>query len=126
MRLSISVDVPDIDQGVAFYRDVFGFVEISRPLPTMANIRADEAALLLLEKPGGSLPFPGAAQSRDYTPHWTPVHLDFHVKDVEAVRDRAVAAGAHLETWWEVPGRPKAGFFRDPFGHGFCLIGERS
>ena len=40
---------------------------------------------------------PATAQTRDYGRHWTPVHLDIVVDDVDAAVARAVAAGATLE-----------------------------
>ena len=55
--------------------------------------------IYLLEKAAGT-PAAGARQPRDYARHWTPVHLDVVVDDVDAAVARAVAAGARLE-----PGR---------------------
>ena len=34
---------------------------------------------------------------REYTRHWTPVHLDFVVADLRAATDRARDAGAAIE-----------------------------
>ena len=124
MRIGVTIDVPDLDRGVAFYGGAFGLAETSRPLPSLAVLSGEGGAtLLLFEKPAGSLPFPGAEAPRDYGRHWTPVHVDFHVPDPEATRDRALALGATLEAWHERPGRPGAAFMADPFGHGFCVIG---
>ena len=36
--VNISIDVPDLDAGVNFYRQVFGWQETSRPFPEMAVI----------------------------------------------------------------------------------------
>ncbi len=124
MRISISVDVPDLDAGTAFYGGTFGLTEAARPGAGMVLLTAGDQRLLLLARSEGSPPFPGAALGRSYAPHWTPVHLDFHIDDLRAVRDRALAAGARQEAWFEPPDRPPVGFFRDPFGHGFCLIGN--
>lgn len=122
MRMSVSLDVPSLEAGLAFYGRTFGFQEISRPLPVLASIALGEARILLVEKPEGSFPFPDAKDPRSYRRHWTPVHLDFHVEDARAVRARAEAAGATCEAWHERPGRPPVAFMADPFGHGFCLI----
>ena len=40
MKLSVCIDVPDLERGVAFYGPVFGFTEMSRPIPTLAVIDA--------------------------------------------------------------------------------------
>ena len=59
---------------------------------------------------------------RTYERHWTPVHLDVVVDDVEAAVERAVRAGGALERaiatsdWGRIAG------LADPFGNGFCLI----
>jgi hypothetical protein len=123
MKISISVDVPTLAEGLAFFGPVFGFSLIAEPYPGLALIAAGEERLLLITRDGGTAPFPEATVRRDYARHWTPVHLDFHVTDVAGTRDRALAAGARLEAWHEPAGRPPVAFMSDPFGHGFCLIG---
>ena len=125
MRLSVSVDVPSLQAGIDFYA-ALGFRVASRPMPVLAFLTAGEARLLLIEKAEGSAPFPGAGQGRTYARHWTPVHLDFHVADAAAARAAAEAAGARCEAWHDIPGRPRAAFMSDPFGHGFCLIEEKT
>ena len=122
MRYSATIDVPDLGAGIAFY-GALGWKELSRPLPIMAVLGAGEQRLLIMERAPGTVPAPGAAP-RDYARHWTPVHLDFHVADAAALRDVAVAAGATCEAFHERPGRPPVAMMQDPFGNGFCLIGE--
>ena len=122
MRLAVSVDVPGLEAGLAFY-GALGFEEAGRPGPGMVSVACGEARLLLLERAEGSRPVRGADLARSYAPHWTPVHLDLHVADAAALRERAEAAGAICEAWYDLPGRPKVAMMRDPFGHGFCLIG---
>jgi len=124
MKLSISLDVPALAEGIAFYGAVFGFREVARPFNGLALISAGDQSILLTERAEGSRPFPDAAVGRSYARHWTPVHIDFHVSDVAGHRDRAVKAGARLEAWHEPQGRPPVAFMSDPFGHGFCLLGE--
>ena len=125
MRIAVSVDVPDLDAGLAFYA-ALGFAETGRPGPGMVLVACGEARLLLLERDEGTRPFRDAPEKRRYAPHWTPVHLDLHVEDAAALRDGAVQAGAICEAWYDLPGRPKVAMMRDPFGHGFCLIGGQA
>jgi uncharacterized glyoxalase superfamily protein PhnB len=76
--------------------------------------------LYLLQKPDGSL---GAGKDlRRYERHWTPVHIDMVVDNVEATLARAVAAGAKVETDIHVAAYGKIAMLSDPFGHGFCLV----
>ncbi|MCY1449242.1 Glyoxalase-like domain protein [compost metagenome] len=59
---------------------------------------------------------------RDYSRHWTPVHLDFVVDDLAAATQRALNAGARQESGCVDWRGSKCISFADPFGHGFCLI----
>ncbi len=123
MRVSVTIDVPSLEQGVAFYGSAFGFAEQSRPFPTYAVLSKDDAQIALMEKPAGSSPAPGTADVRRYDRHWTPVHIDFHVEDFEETLKRAMAAGASVEEAFEGGEHAPAAFCADPFGNGFCVIG---
>lgn len=118
----VNIDVDDLEQGVEFYVDALG-LRIGRSLGESAvELLGGPAPIYLLAKKEGTLPFGGATVLRDYGRHWTPVHLDVVVADVEAAVDRAVAAGARLEAdvGSQVWGR--MALMSDPFGNGFCLI----
>ena len=75
-----------------------------------------------LAKAAGSAPFAGSGVGRSYQPHWTPLHLDLLVEDLDVALARALAAGArqdgpiHNQPWGRLVG------LRDPFGHGCCLL----
>jgi catechol 2,3-dioxygenase-like lactoylglutathione lyase family enzyme len=125
MSYSATIDVPDLEAGVAFYAGLFGFTETARPLPTLAVLDADGQSLLIFQKEPGSHPVKNALIARDYARHWTPVHLDFHIEDVKAMLPELARLGGTLEELHELPGRPTVAFCADPFGHGFCLIGKR-
>lgn len=120
MEFLVNVDVPDLEAGIRFYRDALGF-EFKRKLgPEVAEMIGGPARLYLLQKPEGS---PGAAQDpRRYDRHWTPVHLDIVVEDVEVALRRAVTAGAKPESSIREEAWGKLVVCADPFGHGFCLI----
>jgi hypothetical protein len=115
--------VPDLAGGLAF-GGALGFAEQGRPYPGLVRMAQDDARVLLLEGPEGSLPHQGGVP-RACARRWTPVHLDLHVDDPAACRDRALAARATLEAWHDRPGYPQVVMMADPFGHGFCLIGPR-
>ena len=61
-------------------------------------------------------------QRRRYQRHWSPVHLDVVVDDVEAALARAVAAGATPEGEIRTGAWGRIVTVADPFGHGLCLI----
>jgi predicted enzyme related to lactoylglutathione lyase len=78
--------------------------------------------IYLLVRSAGSTPATGMAQRRDYSRHWTPVHLDFVVDDIDTALGRAEHAGARLEAPVKTNAWGKLALMADPFGHGFCLV----
>ena len=123
-RVHVSMDVPDLEEGLRFYRDVFGFIEKARPFPTMAVLDANNVSVCMHEKPSGTTPTPSSATTRDYERHWTPVHLDLHVEDFDAVLAKVRVAGGSVEAEFRNQGPKPVGFCTDPFGNGFCVLGE--
>ena len=81
-----------------------------------------QAPIYLLEKAAGTPAAGAARQPRDYARHWTPVHLDVVVDDVDAAVTRAVAAGARLEDPAATHAWGRIAHLSDPFGHGICLL----
>ena len=123
--MSISIDVPSLADGMRFYGEVFGFTETSRPHEGYAILMVDGVRIGLLAKSEGTIPAQDCVEVRRYHRHWTPVHIDFNVRDFDLVLERALAAGAKCEQVHEIPGYPPVAFCSDPFGHGFCVIGTR-
>jgi predicted enzyme related to lactoylglutathione lyase len=121
-KLSINVDVDDLDKGVAFYSAGLGLTPVHRFGPSAVELAGAEVPVYLLQKPPAAPPFPDAEGGRDYARHWTPVHLDFLVADVERAVLRAVDAGARAESAVESYGWGRIALMADPFGNGFCLI----
>ena len=120
MGILVNVDVPDIGRAVAFYTAAFG-LRLHRQLgPAAAELSGWPVPLFLLEKPAGTA---GAGDSRrGYERHWTPVHLDIVVPDLDPAVVRAVAAGAMLEQEARTAPYGRIAIMADPFGHGLCLI----
>ena len=123
--MSVSIDVPKLADGVRFYTEAFGFSKIAEPVQGVAVLRAGDHQLCLLEKADGTRPASGTQDQRHYHRHWTPVHLDFHVDDLDQALKQAIAAGAKQEQRHDHPEHGSAAFCSDPFGHGFCLIQRR-
>ncbi len=125
-KVNVSIDVARLEDGLRFYGSVFGFVETARPFPEMAIIDGNNVTVCLHQKPTGSKSSPGGADVRRYERHWTPVHLDFHVHDFDTVLDKVRAEGGSIELEFRKQGPKPAAFCADPFGNGFCVIGESS
>ena len=118
----INIDVPELAPAIDFYRAALG-LELNRIIDgDTAELGGASSVVYLLQKPAGSSPKKEVAEPRQYGPHWTPVHVDFVVNDVEIAAKRALAAGARQETGRVDWMGSKCITFSDPFGHGFCLI----
>ena len=97
MNYSVTIDVPQLDEGLRFYCDALGLAEIARPIATYAILKCGSSQIGLIEKPAGTKPAKGSDDVRRYERHWTPVHIDLHVDDVESVLTNALNAGAKCE-----------------------------
>ena len=121
-RLLLNIDVPDIEAGIAFYTQALGLSVGRRFDSDFVELVGSDAPIYLLRKAPGTSIGPAGGDSRRYERHWTPVHPDFAVEDMEQAIERVVAAGAVQEG--ETCDAPygRLAMFADPFGHGFCLI----
>lgn len=122
MRMLVNIDVPDLAAAETFYRDALGLRVTRRLDHDVAELAGAATTLYLLEKAPGSRATGAAQDARRYTRHWTPVHVDFVVEDVEPAARRAVAAGAVQEGECVTWRGSKCITLSDPFGNGFCLI----
>jgi len=121
--LRVCIDVDDLDRAVAFYAGAIGLTAGRRLGDEWVEMLGAPTPLDLLAKPPGTAALPtGTRALRDYERHWTPVHLDFVVDDVDAAVRRATDAGAKLERAPEAKPWGRIALLSDPFGHGFCLL----
>src|SRR5262245_33673886 len=93
----INIDVDDLDRAVAFYTAAFG-LKIGRRFDTFAvELTGGTSLIYLLAKAARTKASPASGERRRYARHWTPVHLDFVVPDLEAALKTVLAAGATLD-----------------------------
>lgn len=123
MQILINIDVDDLDRALAFYERAVG-LRLGRRLfgGAVAEMLGAEAPIYLVANPNDSVAVPQSNLTRDYRRHWTPVHLDFVVADMESAVRVALAAGATLEGEIGAFDWGMLATMSDPFGHGFCLI----
>jgi len=120
MDLLVNIDVPDLATAEAFYTTAFGLRVTRRFGAGGAELSGLPARIYLLEKPEGSV---GAgADRRRYGRHWTPVHLDIVVEELEPALAQALAAGATLDSEPRTHVWGRIAVLSDPFGNGFCLL----
>ncbi|MFL5309970.1 MAG: VOC family protein [Myxococcales bacterium] len=121
LDLLVNIDVPALDEAAAFYVRALGLTVGRRFGEDGVELLGAASRIYLLAKPAGTIPAP-AARPRDYARHWTPVHVDFVVPDVDAAVERAVEAGAKVEEPAVNRSWGRIAILADPFGHGFCLL----
>lgn len=122
MNLLINIDVDDLEEAVRFYTAAAG-LEVGRRFGTFGvELLGGDAPIYLLLKAAGTAASEATAQRRTYERHWTPVHLDFVVEDIEKAVEGAIAAGARLEKPISTSRWGKLAMMADPFGHGICFV----
>ena len=122
MKVLINIDVPDLEAAATFYEAAIG-LSLGRTIDDdVAEMVGASSVVYLLKKGAGSPAHAGAAVTRSYMRHWTPVHVDFVVDDVEEASARAVRAGAVRESKCVDWMGSKCITLSDPFGNGFCFI----
>jgi len=121
VNLLVNIDVDDLGKATAFYCDGLG-LKVGRHFGDWLELIGASSPIYLLPKKAGSTVSPATRGTRDYARHWTPVHLDFVVEDIEAAIARARAAGASLEQEAREHAYGRLALLADPFGNGFCLL----
>lgn len=123
IRLSVSIDVPDLAKAESFYVEALGCKKIRNQGDKMIVLSTDNAEIYLQERETGSTAIKGSNIMRNYERHWTPVHLDFLREDVNEVVAKVIKSGGQHEggesgEWGSIA------HCVDPFGNGFCIINE--
>jgi predicted enzyme related to lactoylglutathione lyase len=121
-QVIVNVDVDDLDGAVRFYTSALELRVGRRFGGAGVELLGAEVPIYLLVAAPGSVPFRGAQVTRGYARHWTPVHLDFAVDDIDLAVKRAVDAGAKVELPVAQHAYGKLAVLADPFGHGLCLL----
>lgn len=121
LQLRVCIDVSDLEAGIAFYRDALGLSLGRRLGAKWADMLGASSPLDLLAEAAGTAPT-SRTTSRDYGRHWTPVHLDCVVTDLDAAVQRAIAAGATLDQGIQPRKWGRIATLADPFGNGLCVL----
>lgn len=120
MQLLVNIDVPDLEAAERFYTTAFGLAVGRRFGGDAVELLGAGVPVYLLHKDAGS---PAAADTvRRYDRHWTPVHCDLVVDELDTAVARAVAAGALQEGPTREAAWGRIVQLADPYGHGWCLI----
>lgn len=120
VNLLLNIDVPDLAAAQAFYVAAYGLQPARRFGDDAVELLGAGAPIYLLHKAGHGNAAGDAM--RDYGRHWTPLHCDVVVDDLDVALLRAIAAGAVQEGEVRTAGWGRIVQLADPFGHGWCLI----
>lgn len=120
MDMRVVIDVDDMQRAVSFYVNGVGLSVGRRFDAEWVELLGAPVPVDLLTKASGTKANPAAI--RQYTRHWTPVHLDFVVADVDAAVAKLLPLGAKLESAPEDKRWGRIAILSDPFGHGICLL----
>lgn len=117
-----NIDVDNLEEGIEFYTRALGLRAARRLGPAIVELLGAAIPIYLLEKAAGGSASEASKLPRNYARHWTPVHLDFVVPEIETAVAKARAAGAKLEGEVDTHVWGRIARMSDPFGHGFCLL----
>ena len=122
LEIHAYIEVADLDRGIDFYCNGVGLALKRRLSPSWVELAGANLPVFLLGNRAPVAELGTASERRSFDRHWTPVHLDFVVPDLETVVARLVALGAMLDRPIESREYGRMANMADPFGNGFDLI----
>lgn len=97
MNFLVNLDVDDLEKAVVFYSSVFE-LKVGRRFGSFGvELLGSSAPIYLLAKAPDTPTSDATSQRRSYERHWTPIHLDFVVEEIESAVQHAISAGAQLQ-----------------------------
>ncbi|HEV8680870.1 MAG TPA: VOC family protein [Stellaceae bacterium] len=116
------VEVAELERGIAFYCEGLGLSLKRRLGPGWVELEGANLPIFLLGNRAPIADLGGTPVRRSFARHWTPVHLDFIVPDLDAAVARLIALGAALDRAIQQREYGRMANMADPFGNGFDLI----
>ena len=119
-KISVCIDVSEMEKAIQFYTNALG-CDLVEKKEQYTELSANGLTVYLAENAAGTNPLVNGKAVRNYERHWTPIHLDFHVSDLNksvsmVMKLGGVKEGEKSGDWGSVA------FCADPFGNGFCLM----
>jgi predicted enzyme related to lactoylglutathione lyase len=116
------VEVTEVERGITFYCDALGLTVKRMLRPSWVELEGANVPIFLLGNRPPIADLGGKKVQRSYERHWTPVHLDFIVSDLDQAIARALKCGASLDRECQDREYGRIANLADPFGNGFDLI----
>ena len=96
-EVHVYIEIDDLERGIAFYVEGLGLSVARRLRPHWVELAGAQMPIHLLARPEPQFKSGEHVLSKDFGRHWTPIHLDFVVDDLDVAVERAVRAGATIE-----------------------------
>ena len=122
MTVHAYIEVGDLERGITFYCGTLGFTLKRRLSATWVELEGARVPIFLLGNRPPVADSGGKKVQRSFERHWTPVHLDFIVDDLDVTVARALELGASLERGVQNREYGRIANMADPFGNGFGPI----
>lgn len=91
------IEVTDLARAIEFYCGGLGLTPKRQLGPRWVELAGANLPIFLLADRPAVAELGAAKMSRDFGRHWTPVHLDFIVTDLDGVVGRLCGLGATLD-----------------------------
>ena len=118
----VYIEVNEMERGIAFYCEGLGLELKRRFSPSWAELAGANVPIFLLSNRPPVAELGSRRVPRSFERHWTPVHLDFIVPDLEKAVGRCRRLGASLDREAGEREYGRIAYLADPFGNGFDLI----
>jgi predicted enzyme related to lactoylglutathione lyase len=122
LEIHAYIEVADLEGGIGVYCDSLGLALKRRLGPNWVELDGANMPIFLLGNRSPVAELGDTRVERNFTRHWTPVHLDFIVADLDAVVTRLSGLGASLDRSIQQREYGRMANMADPFGNGFDLI----
>jgi predicted enzyme related to lactoylglutathione lyase len=116
------IEVADADKAIAFYCTGLGLSLKRRLSPRWIELEGANLPIFLLAGRPPVAELGRVTATRNFERHWTPVHLDFIVTDLDQTIARLTALGGTLDREVKTREYGRIANMADPFGNGFDLI----
>ena len=116
------IEVTEVERGLEFYSRGLGLTLKRRLSPTWVELDGANLPIFLLANRPRAADLGSTTAVGNYERHWTPVHLDFIIGDLDGMVARLRALGASLDRDINVREYGRIANMADPFGNGFDLI----
>jgi len=116
------IDVTDLARGIEFYCAGLELVHKRHLGPRWVKLEGANLPFFLLADRPAVAELGTTKVQRDFGRHWTPVHLDFIVTDLDGTVARLCDLGASLDREIQIREYGRIANMGDLFGNGFDLI----